>query len=329
MKKHKILLVGCGQLGSRHLQAIAALDHVMEVHVIDNNPASIETGKARLAQLADLNREIKFYWHDGFDRSLANGDLCLIATQARGRKDLLKRAAGEFGYRTFMIEKVVDQSVDDYLDLMEYSNRNELSVWVNCPVRTYAIHKYIKSRLKPGESVTFSDFGGNHGLGCNGVHPADLFLFYDGSAEIKISGSRVDPILHPSKRGKEIMDLSGSLYGYTEKGSDFILSFSSRHYDPEIFSITSDSCRYIVDHSMMLAHESLAESGWDWRRVPMEENIFVSHLSKRFVSDILLRGKCELPTLQEAFSAHKFILDQLLPHFNRLLGLKAKSCPIT
>jgi len=325
----KVLLVGCGQLGSRHLQAVASLEKVSEIHVLDPNPESIELGKTRLAEMYDLNNNIKFYWHLEPNSSLTGGDLCIIATQAKGRGEILKVAAKKYSYQKYLIEKVVAQSKGEYRDLIEFSNENGLSIWVNCKGRVYGIHKYIKTKLKTDEPIIFSDYGGNHGLGNNGVHAADLFVFYDEIKKINIIGARIEPMLQVSKRGREVFDLSGSLYGSTNKGSDFVLSFTGNHNSPDQISIISPSGRFTVDHFQKFAWESYPDSDWEWRRIPINENWMVSHMTKKFASDILNDGICDLPMLEECFPAHEFILNQLLPHFNKLLKKSDDVCPIT
>lgn len=329
MAKYKILLVGCGQLGSRHLQAVASIEDIAEIHVVDPNPASIELGKTRLKEIPDLNRNPKFYWFNELNRCSAQGDLCLIATQARGRGSLLKRVARELNYKAFLIEKVVVQSLKEYEDLILFSEQNNLSVWVNCKTRAYSIHKYIKSRLNQDEPIMFTRIEGNHGLAGNGIHGADLFVFYDGADRIRSGSSRIDPVLHPSKRGQNLFELSGTVHGFTDKGSDLVLSFARYHLGPDCISIVSPRGRFIIDHFQKTAFESYPQTDWAWSPIRIDENWLVSHMTKKFVSDIFNHGACDLPTLKECYPAHKYILSELLPHFNRLLGVSEDYCPVT
>ncbi len=326
---HKILLVGCGQLGSRHLQALASLSFVEKICVIDPSEESLARGKARLAEMSDINPSITFEWYTNLDPRVAEGDLCIIATQARGRGILLKEITTQFGYERFLIEKIATQSIEEYHDLMDFCNERKLSVWVNCKTRAYGIHQYIKSKLDPQGSIIFSAIAGNQGLANNGIHEADLFTFYDQASHIKMVGSRIDPVLHPSKRGKDIFDLSGSLYGATDKGSDAIISFSGRNTSPDHVSVLSRTGRFFVDHFQKLALESYAETDWKWQPVPIDENWSVSFMTKAFVTDILSKGTCKLPTLEECFPAHEFILNALLPHLNRFLNVNNDFCPVT
>ncbi|MCF7907789.1 MAG: Gfo/Idh/MocA family oxidoreductase [Candidatus Omnitrophica bacterium] len=325
----KILLVGCGQLGSRHLQAIASLKNVTEICVVDSSQESLDRSKARLGQIDDLNPEIDFQWFKEIDYSWTAGDLCIIATQAKGRCQLLKQVVQGLGYERFLIEKIVSQSVEEYEDLLSFCKEKNVSVWVNCKTRTYEIHKYIKSKLKSSEPIIFSAIGGNYGLANNGVHVVDLFVFYDQATKLYSCGSKVDEVLHPSKRGQDILDLSGSLFGYSDKASKFMLTFAADHMSPDHITINTPRCRFIVDHFQKFAYESYSDQDWTWNKIPIEEEWRVSHMSKKFVSDILTKDTCQLPTIFECFLAHEFILRGLLLHFNRLLKEENWSCPVT
>lgn len=329
MKNYKILIIGCGQLGTRHLQAIATLQDVSEICIVDPIEAALDLGKKRVKEVESLNSNIKFHWQNEFDKKSANGDLCIVATRASSRCELVKEAAKRLDYKKFLIEKIVTQSVSDYIDLLEFVKKHDLSVWVNCQLRTFEIYKYIKNRLNPYESIVFSRIGGDKGLANNGVHSADLFLYLDGSDDIVFSGDRIDPEVRGPEQGARENDLSGSLFGSTKKGSDFFLSFAGNSQSPAHITILGSHNKFIVNHAQNWAFESHFDSKWALNPIPMTENIFVSHTTKRFASDILLNGQCELPTLSESFPSHRFILESLLPHFSQRLGRQMDRCPVT
>ena len=85
----------------------------------------------------------------------------------------------------------------------------------------------------------------------------------------------------------------------------------------------------MVDHLREWAVESDAESGWAWRSAPCGGQLVVSRLTSEFVADLLARGQCALPTLSQAWVAHRFILEALQPHFARLLNRELDACPAT
>ncbi len=325
----RVLIVGCGELGSRHLQAVASLPQVREIEVVDPRPEALQLGRERLAETPDRHLSTIFRWLSSLEEASKGGDLCIVATQADVRCQLVHQVVKTLGYSSFLLEKLVAQSVREYESLLEFSKEKRLSVWVNCKGRAHPSHKRVKAHLDPAEPIIFSVVGGNHGLANNGVHAADLFAFYDRTGRIESAGSRIDPVLHSSKRGSSVFDLSGTLHGYTEKGSHFTLSFATDHDGPAHFSIISRRYRAVIDDMMKWFYESTVDSGWSWRAVPFEANLMVSNMTKAFAADILGSGRCELPTLEECFPAHRFILSELQPHFNKLLGTEGDRCPVT
>ena len=208
----RALLVGCGQLGSRHLQALAQLPEISHIDVVDPRPEALLLGRERLAELSDRVSGARVRWLSSLDDAGGRGALCIVATQAQGRCQLVRDVVQRLHYRAFLLEKLVAQSMDDYDALMEFCVLQGVSAWVNCKTRAYPFHQRAKQRLDPSEPLIMHVVGGNHGLANNGVHGADLFAFYDDCERIEPAGSRVDPVLHRTKRGQ--YDLSGSLHGF-------------------------------------------------------------------------------------------------------------------
>lgn len=326
---YRVLVVGCGNLGIRHLQAVAALPMVREIEVVDPKPEALEGGRRFLSDMPKRQSPVSFRWVSSIEEASPQGDLCIVVTHAKGRAPLVCDIASHLGYRAFLIEKVVSQSAAEYDQLLSFSKAKKLSIWVNCKSRAYPIHKYIKRRVGSNGPIVFSVVGGNFGLANNGVHSADLFVFYDETKALQEVGASIDPILHPSKRGAELFDLSGTLQASTAKGSHFTLSFAANHNNSDTLSLYAPHYRCIVDHMQRWAVESDAGSDWNWRPIPFEGNLLVSHMTKQFVTDILREGRCELPKLEDCYPAHRFILNALRPHFNQLLHCDSDLCPVT
>lgn len=326
---YRILIAGCGQIGSRHLQAIATLPQVQEVEIFDPQPEALALGRERLAEVSDRAQNIKYRWLLSLDEISSGGDLCIIATQAKGRADLVEQIVA-CGYHKFILEKLVTQSIADYERLLAFADNENLSVWVNMKSRVHPIWKHVKSRIEPGEPLNFSSIGGNHGLANNGVHMADLFVFFDGIDKIESAGSQIDPILHQSKRGSGVYDLSGTLFGYSGHDSHFTLSFLSSHSNSGLNIVMTSRYRWVVDQMTREAFEGVAEEDWMLRPISFEGDLAISRMTIDFAADILQLGRCELPTLIESFPAHSFILPQLLPIFSQLLDtVDGDRCPVT
>lgn len=323
----RILIVGCGQLGSRHLQAVASLPQVREIEVVDPRPEALQLGRERLAETPERCPATQVRWLSSLEGASRGGALCIVATQAQGRAQLVRQAADTRGYTRFLLEKLVAPSIAECEELADESRARGLSVWVNCQTRAYPFHQRVKAKLDPGEPMVLSVVGGNLGLATNGIHNVDLFVFYDGASRIDSAGSSIDPMLHKTSRGQ--WDLSGTLQASTEKGSRFTLTYAGDHRLSEQLSIGSRRYRCVVDHTQRWAVESDAASGWAWRPVPFEDEILVSRMTRTFASEILAAGRCELPTLEESLVSHRFLLGELQPHFSRLMERELACLPVT
>ena len=327
--RHRVLIVGCGELGARHLQAVGQVESVTAIDVVDPRSGALELGRKRLAEISSSLRVETRWLHAIEDAS--SGDLCIVPTQADVRGEVFRRAVA-LGYKRFLLEKIVAPSVREYEEMLALTRAHGLSVWVNCKSRAYSSYRRIRQSLAPGEPVTVSVVGGNHGLANNGVHFADLFVFLDGAEAIELIAADIDSVLHRSKRGDRIFDLSGRVVARSRKGSTFTMVLDGGHMALPVTSIVSARYRAVVDDSVKLFYESVADSPgmpWQWRQIPYDENLMVSHMTQAFAKDILDRGSCELPTLDQCFPAHRFILETLRPHFNRLLHVEAEACPVT
>jgi len=325
---HRALLVGCGQLGGRHLQALAGLPEISRIEVVDPNAESLAMGRQRLAELPGAHAS-KVRWLSSLTDASPSRDLCVIATLAAVRGRLLREVAQRLDYRRFLLEKLVAQSAEEMERLVAFARAYELAVWVNCKARAYPFYLQARARVRPEAPILLSVIGGNHGLANNGVHAADLFAFFDGGDRIELGAAQVDPILHPSKRGAGLFDLSGTLVGTTARGSRFVLSFSQQPQAIEQVALVSPAYRFIADPMQRWAMESDEASGWSWRPAAFEGELLVSQMTTAFAREILAEERCGLPSLEQSLVAHRFILSALQPFFSQLMERRIDACPVT
>lgn len=269
---YRVLIVGCGQLGSRHLQAVASLPMVAEIEVVDPRLEARQLGRQRLEELPAPGHSSEIRWHSSVGQASKHGDLCIIATQAKERCAALREVAESLGYSSFLLEKIVAQSIKEMEDSVALAASLELKVWVNCQRRASPFYRRVKAQLDPGDPVIFNSVGGNLFLATNGVHDVDLFAFYDGCPFVIGGTSVVDSTLHHSKRGNGVYDLTGTLRGSTEKGSSLTISYSQCDTSWNHLSISTGRYRCIIDHFQQWSFESVSEVFSDLIRAVMDSH---------------------------------------------------------
>ena len=323
----RVLINGCGEIGTRHLQAAVTLPGVSAIDVVDPRPESLALGRRRIGEIPDARPDIPIRWLTSI-ADAEPADLCVVATRAQGRFNVVLEAADR-GSRAFLLEKLVTSSVAEYEELLSLAETRALPMWVNCKTRTYPFHKRTRERFAGDEPIQFHVIAGNDGLGCTGVHSVDLFAFYDRCTSISPVSAAIDPVLHHTKRGNGILDLSGTLTAVSDRGSSLVLSFAADHPTHPVFVVSSSRHRFVLDQARPFAQESSAAANWAWSPVAFEGNFLISHMSRAFISDILDHGTCELPTLRECFLAHAYLLTALQPWFSTLMGREVDELPIT
>src|SRR6267142_922390 len=323
----RALIGGCGDIGSRHLQAVAALPEISEIEVVDPRPEAIDVAKARLAEVPQGSKR-SVRWLSRVEDARPDGAICIVATQAKDRVSLMAQLAESLSYQAFLVEKIVAQSTTEYEQLLNLQRQRGLSIWVNCKTRAYPFHLRAREYFPADEPIQFSVFGGNHGLASNGLHSVDLFVFYDRCDFLTPAHISVDDVLHESKRGGDVYDLSGTLVARSNKGSTMHLSFAPDHVAPPSYMVASSRFRFLLDQWDRLAFTS-ASTDWEWHAVDFSDDLLISTMSKQFVAQIVKESRCDLPTLSECRAAHTFLLDELLPHFRRLTGRPLDRCPVT
>lgn len=298
----RVLIVGCGKLGSRHLKEIATLPMVHEIEVVDPRPEALEIGRRLMSDVPQRSSSLSLRWVTALEDASESGDLCIVATPAHKRCQTVSEVASKLKFKKFLVEKLVAKSVAQYQDLISFTKQHQLQVWVHLNTRAYPIHKYVKQRIGHDSPIFFTVVGANHNMASHGVHHVDLFVYYDESKQLKEISSQID-------------EFSGTVQAATQKGSHLTLSYALHHNASECISINSPHYRCIMDPILRWFVESDAASGWQWRQIPFGGDLMEGSILKQFAKDILTSSHCELPTLEESFLSHQFILKTLEPHF--------------
>ena len=324
----RILLLGCGQLGSRHLQALAVLDNVETIIVVDPNANGLALGQQRLKEVPNANTRINYHWHQEIPAGITV-DLVVVATLAINRYEHIKTMLERVKVTNLLIEKIVTQSVETYAALSQLLKKHKVNAWVNCKSRAYTIHQQVKAMIKPHEPLVMTVIAGNQGLATNGLHEIDLFFHYCPLSELSVAVSQLDPIAHPSKRGNGIVDLSGLIVANDKSGNSLSINFINDNQMPDTIFINTTSHRFIIDHFRKLFMVSTVERDWIWQTIGVDEPWQVSAMSTGFVNDILTKGSCLLPSLAQHQPAHDFLMSVIKPHLIKLGISCEQGCPVT
>ena len=177
----EIVLVGAGQLGSRYLQGLVAVDIPLSINVVDPSFASLTVARERLSQVSQAS-EHAVQFSTNYNYVPEKIDLALIVTPAHCRARVVADLASQCHVKTWILEKVLAQS-SDQLDQINQVFTSNCQVWVNTPRRLMAWHRQsVLSLCLLGQPIAGVCRRWALGLACNAIHFIDLVSWWTQSA---------------------------------------------------------------------------------------------------------------------------------------------------
>ena len=328
-----IAIIGVGQIGSRHLQALSNLRGRVDIHLVDKSSRSLEIACERFQRVyKDDRKRITLKYFNSIQDLEARHDLVIVATDARERSKLIKEVVLTRSVRYMILEKVLFQTEDEYHEI-DYLLRNKnISAWVNCVLRTTDFYRDLKSTLNKNCSIDMVIDGTSWGLACNSIHYMDLFSFFTDCNNFQFTETDLSEKIQDSKR-LGYKEFSGTLVGVNSSGHTLTLSCREGECsqedkkEPISIQINNGDKKHVIESYVDREHyKAVAQGGERDKavRLPMQSQI--THL---FAESIFKHGTCGLPVYADSMVLHLSLIRVLLRQMSRIKGKEIKRCPIT
>jgi len=320
-------LFGAGNLGSRHLQALAQIQLPSIIWVVDPNDESLAIAEERFHQVSSKQQVKKIEFSTSIDRIPSELDLCVISTNADIRLNVLDTLLKAINIKYLLLEKVLFQSESEIEIAAEILNKQKVKTWINCPRRMYPFYQKLKTTFPIGEKIHYELQGGNWGIGCNSIHHFDLlaWLTEDNLVEVDTSGLELE-ILKSKRSG--FHEFTGTLYGRYANGSECLLTANQTVDCSSVINIKSDSIKIEIRESK--GEAIIARKETNWKRESHDFRIpFQSELTHQFAYQVLKTGQSVLADFNDSADLHRPFLNSLIQHLNKVTGKVYSRCPIT
>lgn len=323
MKKN-VAIIGCGNVGSRHLQALVKTNISMNIHVVENDTASKKRAISLLNEISFNAKNHKIIWHKSISKLNEICDLVIVSTRSPNRVKLISKLL-EKDNKTFLIEKMVCQSTSEYKLLIQQMKNFSASSWVNTSRRYFQSYQKIKKSIQNSKFLHLSIFCENIGLGTNAIHYVDLFSWLINDYSLKLRGDFLLPKNFLSKRGKEFKEFFGTINGsnFSNTHSFQVTSLPSSREHMYVV-ISTDLGQYVIDElnqKMVFMNKNFVKSKFLFEHT--------SSTTTKIVTDILKKNTCLLPSLSDSFLAHQEIFKIFNTHLKKQLKRDFSLCPIT
>lgn len=320
-----ITIIGAGQLGSRHLQALASLVTPLNINVLDPAKESLELAKSRFEEVnSNFKGTISYCSRmDDLDEDI---DIAIVATNSKIRRKIIEDLVSKKNVKYLVLEKFLFMNLDDY-DIVERLLKDKgVKTWVNCPRRMYESYRGLRQQIDG--PIVFTAEGVNWGMGCNSIHLLDIFAFLTGETELIEGQSFLDKEIISSKRDGYI-EFTGSINLYSRKGDLFHISSYKDGERPFSIKIETKSGFWILNDSKGENRFFGKENNWEGS-LDIQLSPFQSQLTNIVVDSILNTGACELTDFSESIILHKHLFKIFLNHYNtELNNYNNRECAIT
>jgi predicted dehydrogenase len=322
----KIYIIGAGQIGSRHLQALKLVNHPLDITVIDPAEKSLATAQQRYN---DIRKRISTK-RIAFRRTIANTnqvDIAIIATNSDTRKGVIQKLLSASKPQHVILEKILFQNKDDYEIVDKLLKERGTKAWVNCVMRMTPFFKDIKKWFANDKTVLYSVAGSKYGLVTNAIHYIDHIAFLTDCLNYTANAEGLDEKIIPSKR-RGFKEINGRLITNFSNGSIGIFTCFSKGAMPITIDIFNNNFRCIIRQAENLAWTANKKNNWQWRQVKAIIP-FQSQLTDKLITKLINTNTCDLPDYKTSAKLHLPYLEALRLFINKRSNRKINYYPFT
>ena len=303
----RIKIIGAGQLGSRHLQALKGVTQPLDIQVIDPSSTSLQVAQERYESVPS-NQAHKIAFSTSFDRTDGT-DVAIIATNSDVRRKALESLFGASKTKLLVIEKLLFNQRADYAEIESKLAETGAKAWVNCPMRVMPVYENIRANIAV-TPISYRVTGSQFGLVTNAIHYIDHVAHLCGCSEFELDTSGLDGNTIPSKR-PGFLELNGTLVARFADGSRCEITCYSTGTAPVVVEIFNEKYRYVVRESEEKLWHSGESSKWAW--VEQDAPIpYQSQITTKVIESLLNTGDCGLTPYATSARIHLQLLDPLL-----------------
>lgn len=313
-----ILLVGAGELGSRHLQGLASA-HSERVIVVEPDVAMRARAEARYAEVRGPSSPA-LHLVDDLGAVDVVADVGIVATGSLPRRAIVERlvALGR-APKKLVLEKFLFPAVDDYAAVAALLAGASVSTWVNTPRRRWALYQELRAKLA-GTAFHLRVEGESFGLACNAIHFVDAFAYVARADVVDVEFVGVGDVVDAKRAG--YVEMFGALRARAGNATLEVACAPAVAGAPARLSVGAvvDGVDAAIDERAGVC-EALG--------VRTSAPAFQSKDTGALVNALLAGEPCGLPTLQESTALHVPLLEGFLRHYRAVREEGAQLCPIT
>ncbi|ASQ46411.1 Gfo/Idh/MocA family oxidoreductase [Legionella clemsonensis] len=303
----KIIIIGAGQLGSRHLQSLNLLNEEVDITVIDPNISSLETARSRFeATIKNINHRINYQKEISLHGDI---DVAIVASTAQSRRTIVEKLFNQSAsVNHLVLEKLLFTQEQDYYAISHLLAKYPTKTWVNCTMRMMPYYQNLPN-LFHKQVIQYHVTGSQYGLITNAIHYLDHLAYITGVNRFELDTRYLDKQIIESKR-PGYYEVTGTLIARFENGSLAFLYSDKAGMAPIQIEIFNEKYRIISREWEQQAWQTSLNNDWKWEEV--EAAIpYQSTLTAELVDSLIQHNQCSLTDYETSMQIHLQLLNPL------------------
>ncbi|MFC4237020.1 Gfo/Idh/MocA family oxidoreductase [Thalassospira xianhensis] len=237
----RVLLIGCGNIGMRHLQAVTSLDKPLDIMVIepdDDNRAKAE------ASVEKLSSHVNLRFFADWRNVPKQADLAIVATPAQPRRKVLEVLLTHTAPKWLFLEKVVFVTRRDFDEMIGVFADRDIRTVINCSRRGWPSYDALREKLKGKANLSLKVIGSNWNLASNSIHFIDLAVHLFGGLPFSLNA---DALIPEDSKHRGCVEFTGSLIGACAGGGNLTITNLKEPGVPLTVEVGNADERWIVE----------------------------------------------------------------------------------
>jgi hypothetical protein len=323
---HKVALIGCGNIGSRLLQALISAPlpagDGLDVVVVDPAEDARALGTRRAEEVTDRPAHLRVEFAETLDALPGELALAIVATSSRPRAAIVEQLLLRTSPKALLLEKFLFTRPEAYASVGEVLEARDIPTFVHTPRPVWPGYLDLKARLTD-DPLHMQVAGSGWAMASNAIHFVAAFEGLTGEKVTGFNSRHVDAATFANKRDG-YHEVSGLLIATGDRASRLTLACTPAEPPHLTVDVLQGDRRYLVfegDQRMQYR-----DGGTAWQETSF--GILFASQMQSVLADLLQRGTCGLPRYRDLAPSHLALIEALDPIF-RANGYAGEDFPVT
>lgn len=320
---NNIILIGAGNLGSRHLQGLALVKFKLKIFVVDISNSNLELAKERFELIDKKGKHETVFVNSISDINERIFQTAIIATNSNVRFKIAKNLLELKTVKFLILEKVLFQNLKEYDDFEIFSLNFKTKIFVNCARRLNRFYQKISKVDFGNKNIHMEVYGSSWSMCCNSIHFVDLFNFITNLFPDNWT-NKLDNKIIDSKRSGYI-EFTGELFSEDNSGNKLSLISDKKLDSSLVIKISNDNIKYTIEedsNKVVFQRQEYLEND----KIYID---FQSNLTNKVVESLIEYKTCNLITYEASSKLHKPLIKVMIDHYNKVNNSNFNYIPIT